>query len=60
MDARKCCFAALPGRRLEFRSPKPVYYNGIAKNRIMILPGTTEIYADENRTLGIVIHMKMV
>lgn len=59
MDANKCCFVALPGRQLEFRSPKPVYYNGIAKTRIMILPGMTELYADENRTLGIRIDMRM-
>ena len=59
MDANKCCFVALPGRRLEFRSPKPVYYNGIAKTNIMILPGITELYADENRTQGICINMRM-
>lgn len=59
MDANKCCFVALPGRRLEFRSPKPVYYNGIAKTNIMILPGITELYADENRTQGIRINMRM-
>lgn len=59
MDARKCCFVALPGRRLEFHSPKPVYYNGIAKKQVIILPGTTEIYADENGTRGIYINMKM-
>ena len=59
MDANKCCFVALPGRRLEFRSPRPVYYNGIAKTNIMILPGITELYADENRTQGIRINMRM-
>ena len=59
MDANKCCFVALPGRRLEFRSPKPVYYNGVAKTNIMILPGITELYADENRTQGIRINMRM-
>lgn len=59
MDANKCCFVALPGRRLEFRSPRPVYYNGIAKTNIMILPGVTELYADENRTQGIRINMRM-
>lgn len=59
MDANKCCFVALPGRRLEFRSPKPVYYNGIAKTNILILPGITEVYADENRTQGIYINMRM-
>lgn len=59
MNAQKCCFVACPGRRIEFRSPVNVYWNGMPKKVVNLLPGTTEIYADENRTLGIRVTVNM-
>ncbi|WP_204889537.1 VWA domain-containing protein [Pseudoflavonifractor phocaeensis] len=58
MDAKKCWFVAQPGNRLEFRSPVPVYWNGMPTKKVNLLNGSTEIYADENRTLGIRVTVK--
>lgn len=60
-DTNKCFFKAGRGGRIEFCAPGKIYVNGIEYQKsYTVLPGRTVIYADENKTQGIIVRIKML